>query len=231
MERFWLVLLVIFMISACGTSGSFKTARLASANKFDLTAGVIVQNTKLKKNTEDMLSGNTLSVDNTDYVIYRQDFSVSRRIGGSSSKWDFSANFALVPWPFPNVVIRRNFLSQQGWLPETTIGFVFRQFLRSISDGLPYSKETESNIPEWNGNTDFGIPIYNSWLLHGSKQNELFTVILPYYRTGDYRVDSIAGLGLQVNVGMRIKNFIPEVGINNTLGQGIHFQGGIAYKF
>lgn len=107
------------------------------------------------------------------------------------------------------------------------------KYLRSLSDGLPFSKEENNadEIVKWNGNTDFGIPIYISLLLPDTKFSEPFLVTMPFYTTGDYITETLVGIGTQVNMGVKINNIVMETAVSTAGKQGITLQAGIAYKF
>lgn len=233
-----LLLVCVVFFPGCGTTSSFRSAKLATSDGFDTTLGVSVHSLTIK---EEPIDGYPPALQHsiTRFIRYRPEISISKRLGSESSRWDAGINSAFIPFPMNSYVLRRSVLEQDESIPMTTIGIMYRQVLldRFDADELwPYplksytDEESLSHQYDYYEFVDMGIPVYMTWNSRYQWVNDLNVMAMPFIRAIDADSDFPGRYGLQLAIGLNIQNIIPEVSIIYSKDDSLHAQLGIAYK-
>lgn len=201
----------VICIQGCGTTSTFKTAKLTDSEGIDVSLGYTqTQIPFFEKKYSDDYSSSTFVSDTRSYKT--PEISAWSRIGDDKSPIDVGLTFAPLPMGI-SAYGRLHLYPGKFLIPEVTTGLMVRSFSNGIRGWKPGNTDTY---------TDLGIPIYLSWELGNTWGSEIYFNIIPLTRS--YRSDSSPWVvesikttydtkGVQGTVGLRLKFLYVEYGV------------------
>lgn len=237
-QKIIIFLFVAAVLSGCGTTSSFRGTRLASAGGFDATLGFSVHGLMIQEPYYPEYDKD-LQHETTRFIHIKPELSLSRRLGSENSRWDVGINSAFIPFPMNSYVIRRNLIQEKSYGPITTIGFMYRQVLFdefNAEDIWPFPSRGYSDSEQLQHRYDYyefvdmGIPLYMSWVSHYEQVDDINLMVMPFGRAMDADDQFPSRLGLQLNIGVTLGWFVPEISLIYSRDDSLQAQFGLAMK-